>query len=544
MTIKARILLLGLLAIGSLLYILGAQFAADSREYAGKHALFARMEAAEKLSGLVHELQKERGISAGYLVIRSKNNEDAIDAQRAATDRAKALLDSDTAQHLENLAKLAEVREMVSGHRTMPLDSFGYYTLSIVEILDRINALALDSDTPALKGKLSAHAHLLYAKEYLGEIRGSLNESFSQGSVDRERVATVGRLLGMHQYHSKIFLRDTTPAAADAFRATLAQPGVQAVFGIIQSVLSERGGVVTSEEWMAAASYAIDQLREVENQSAAHLRQQIKSEIAAAKQRFLLNGIVTLGVLLTLVFLAGSAIFHLLHALNMLLANIAHTVNTRDFSNRIRPRSSDGIGAISRNFNELLAVAERLIKEKDYLASTDSLTGAYNRRKFTELFASELQRKLRYSGRLALIMFDIDHFKHVNDEFGHAAGDAVLREMARLVHDLIRANDVLVRWGGEEFLIFLPQNGYEAAAALAEKLRCTIEDYRFPGVPKVTVSFGVSEYVAGDTLESLCARADNALYRAKQEGRNRVCVGLADADPMAMEAAGGPTRLP
>lgn len=537
MTIKVRILLLGLLAIGSLLYILSTQFVANNREYAGKKALLSQMEAAEKLSGLVHELQLERGISAGYLVIQSKHNEDILEAQRAATNQAKALLDSNTVRNLENLVKLAEVREIISRHQATPVNSFNYYTLTIVEILDQIDALALDSNTQVLKSTLSAHVHLLYAKEYLGEIRGSLNESFSQGSIDKERAATVNRLLGMHQFHSRMFLRDAEPATADAFRTTLAQPRVQATFEIIKSAMSERRGVTTSEEWMAAASYTIDQLRKVEDQSMADLRQKIEDEIASAKQRFLLNEILTLSVLFILIFLVGSAIFHLLRALNMLLANIEYTVTTKDFSNRLLPHDSDGIGAISRNFNELLAIAQRLINEKDHLAYTDSLTGAYNRRKFTDLLTSELQRKLRYSGRLTLIMFDIDHFKHINDEFGHAAGDAVLREMTRLVHGLIRANDVLVRWGGEEFMILLPQSGHKAAAVLAEKLRDAIEAYLFPGVPKVTVSFGVSEYMTGDTLESLCARVDNALYRAKHEGRNRVCVELTGAESNDPETA-------
>ena len=537
MTLKARILLLGLLSIGSLLYILGTQFVANSREYAGKQALLARMETAEKLSGLAHELQLERGISAGYLVIQSKHNQDILDAQRTATNKALSLLDSNAVQNLENLAKLASVREQISRSQATSGDSFGYYTLTIVEILDQIGVLAQESNIPVLERMFAAHYHLLHAIEYLGEIRGSLNESFSKESIDPERSAMVSRMLGMHQFHSRIFLRDATPATADAFRAILAQPRVQGTFEIIKSALLERVGETTSKAWMATASYAIDQLRKVEDQSMANLRKQVEEGIASARQRFLLNVIVMISILLALMFLAGSAIYHLLHALNLLLSNIELTVHTKDFTNRILPQDSDGMGAISRNFNELLAIADRLIKEKEHLASTDTLTGAYNRRKFTDIFTNELQRNLRYNSTLTLIMFDIDHFKHINDEFGHAAGDAVLREMSQLVRGLIRANDVLVRWGGEEFIILLPQSEHKAAAAMAEKLRSAIEGYHFSGVPKVTVSFGVSEFRAGDTLESLCSRVDSALYRAKEEGRNRVCVDLMGADSNDPETA-------
>ena len=179
------------------------------------------------------------------------------------------------------------------------------------------------------------------------------------------------------------------------------------------------------------------------------------------------------------------------------------------------------MGELSHNFNELMSIAEHLIKEKDYFASTDLLTGAYNRYRFTELFEIELQRVKRYGGSLALILFDIDHFKAINDTYGHIAGDTVLKGIASLVRDTIRSNDVLVRWGGEEFMILAPHTGDEAAD-LAEKLCIAVETHHFPAVRKVTASFGVSAYVPGDTLETIYARTDEALYRAKNQGRNRV----------------------
>lgn len=530
MTLKGRILLLALLAVASLFYILGARFVTESQEQSEKQVLLARMETAEKLSGLVHELQKERGISAGYLVSQSKNNAALLDAQRAATDQAKSQLDGNAMRNLENLAQLTKMREGISRHQVMPVDSFGYYSLTIIEVLDQIDVLAMYSKSATLKDSLHAHTHFLYAKEYLGKIRGSLNESLSNGPVDDVRISILSQQLGLHQHHSRMFLRDATPDIADAFRALLAQPEVHATFEIIQSTLAGHERVTTAERWFATASYAIDQLREVENQSMAHLRQQVKDEIAAAERHFLMNATATLGVSFILILLAGSTALRLLRALNVLITGIEHTIQTKDFASRIRLRGNDEMCTISYNFNELLTIAESLIKEKDYLASTDSLTGAYNRLKFAELFAVELQRALRYGGGLALIMFDIDHFKCINDEFGHSEGDRVLKEVTRLVRDLIRETDVMTRWGGEEFMILVPRDGREAATALAEKLRGAMEGHHFSGMPKVTASFGVSEYMPGDTLESLCARVDEALYRAKHEGRNRVCVELAELE--------------
>jgi diguanylate cyclase (GGDEF)-like protein len=301
----------------------------------------------------------------------------------------------------------------------------------------------------------------------------------------------------------------------------LTLPPVKRTFDLIDAISSGRVDAASAEQWFVAASYTIDQLLGVENQSIAYLRQQAGQEIAASQQRLLIDASVTLVAACVLIFFAASAVISLLRALNVLVSNIEHTIRTQDFANRIQLQSDDEMGELSHSFNELMGIAEHLIKEKDYFASTDLLTGAYNRYRFSKLFDIELQRVMRYDSALALIMFDIDRFKNINDEFGHTEGDMVLKEIAHLVRELIRASDALVRWGGEEFMILVPHTG-EEAAELAEKLRAAVERHHFPHVPKVTASFGVSAYIAGDTLETLYARTDAALYRAKNQGRNCV----------------------
>ncbi len=521
MTIKTKILFLGLLAIASLCYILGVRIVSESREHGQKLSLLTRMETVETLSALVHELQKERGISAGYLVIRSEDNADLLNAQRASTDKAATKLDDVETRGQEYLARLTSTRAQISEHQMAAVDSFGYYTQTIVELLDQIDALARESNTTMLKSDLRTHVHLLYAKEYLGQIRASINESLSHGTMDRERVAVVSRQLSLHQFYGKMILREAGPELVVAMGAALKQPSARRTFEIIDTLLAGRGGAPSAQQWFATASATIDQLLSVEKRSISQLRQQANEQIAASQRRLLMDAGVTFVAAVALMFLAASAVLSLLRALNVLITNIEHTVSTQDFSNRIQLQSPDEIGTLSHNFNELMAIAEHLIKEKDYFASTDLLTGAYNRYRFAQLFEIELQRVLRYGGALALIMFDVDHFKRINDRFGHAEGDTVLKEIAQLVRDLIRASDALVRWGGEEFMILVPHTGDEAAD-LAEKLRAAVESHRFSHAPTVTASFGVSAYVPGDTQETLCERTDQALYRAKNQGRNRV----------------------
>jgi len=158
------------------------------------------------------------------------------------------------------------------------------------------------------------------------------------------------------------------------------------------------------------------------------------------------------------------------------------------------------------------------------MAELDGLTGIYNRRHLERRLVGELDRMARYQHGMAVLMVDIDHFKRVNDEFGHLLGDEVLRHISVLFTNNLRKLDILCRFGGEEFAILLPETIGENARKVAEKLRHKVEAYNFAGVPRpVTVSIGHADYPEhGRTRDELIKSADAALYAAKQAGRNRV----------------------
>jgi diguanylate cyclase (GGDEF)-like protein len=160
------------------------------------------------------------------------------------------------------------------------------------------------------------------------------------------------------------------------------------------------------------------------------------------------------------------------------------------------------------------------------LATTDSLTGVLNRRYFFERAQTELERAVRYGSSMSLLILDIDHFKQVNDRFGHQTGDSVLRQLAELAGTSIRSTDLLGRYGGEEFIMLLPETDMESARAVAERMRKEIEEHRFvhdQDSIQITVSVGVSSLNNPDTkLDDLISRADRSLYAAKDAGRNRV----------------------
>lgn len=168
------------------------------------------------------------------------------------------------------------------------------------------------------------------------------------------------------------------------------------------------------------------------------------------------------------------------------------------------------------------------------LVNTDALTGACSRRYFLERLNAELRRARRYNEDVALLMLDIDHFKKVNDAYGHPGGDAVLARFAECCRSVLRAHDLLGRLGGEEFAIVLPHTDAEGARCVAEKLRLAVAESVTAtdmGEARITVSVGVAmQWPDEHECEPLIARADRALYAAKSGGRNRVC--LAEEPPL------------
>ncbi len=195
-------------------------------------------------------------------------------------------------------------------------------------------------------------------------------------------------------------------------------------------------------------------------------------------------------------------------------------------------QSLESVADICANSIQNAHYVER-VKQLAYL---DGLTGIFNRRFFELRIMEEIERARRYGTGMAVIMADIDQFKRLNDEFGHLLGDEVLRQVSSLLHQQLRKIDVVCRYGGEEFAILLTQTTEQQAAAIAEKLRRSVEEYQFPGVPRtVTISAGVAAFPAhGTTRDEIVRAADNGLYAAKQAGRNRVCLA-----ELACTASGG-----
>ncbi|MEI4261164.1 GGDEF domain-containing protein [Roseovarius sp. D0-M9] len=176
----------------------------------------------------------------------------------------------------------------------------------------------------------------------------------------------------------------------------------------------------------------------------------------------------------------------------------------------------DEVGEIMSMANRLIADVDFDLRRKADAANTDPLTGLLNRRGFEEMLSAESAG--------AIIFADLDHFKSVNDMHGHGAGGLMLREVASVFSQATRSNDIISRFGGEEFVMFLPNADLQEAVRVAERARVEIESHQSQDGMSVTASFGISVLNAGDSVKSSLKQADRAVYIAKSSGRNRVCL--------------------
>lgn len=191
----------------------------------------------------------------------------------------------------------------------------------------------------------------------------------------------------------------------------------------------------------------------------------------------------------------------------------------------VAERNSSALAVEMGKVQDVNAELEKALTRIEELAVRDELTGLYNRRYLMDALEREKTRADR-SGRLfSVVMLDIDHFKRINDSFGHQQGDVVLKAVSRAAQDAIRSNDFCARYGGEEFLVVLEELPVAGARACTERLRTSVEALSFPDLGDdfhVTISLGYTQYRQGEPLAQTIARADAALYRAKHSGRNRV----------------------
>ncbi|MBI3574326.1 MAG: sensor domain-containing diguanylate cyclase [Gammaproteobacteria bacterium] len=283
----------------------------------------------------------------------------------------------------------------------------------------------------------------------------------------------------------------------------------------------EKGG--TQEQRLQNTAYVLEQIHDIYQREIGDQR----AEMEVAKRRFLqILAIVVAGALVGVVTGGVWLVRSVLLPLHELAQGVEHFVHD-DLGYRLPRRRHDELGRLAEEFNSManhLQVQQQRLQE---LSQRDGLTGLYNRREFDRRLGDELQRARRYDRSFAILMLDIDHFKLVNDHYGHQAGDEVLQTVADLILLNVRPVDSVCRYGGEELAVILPETGEDGAAMVAERIRDTVAGAGIASPAgdtiHVTISIGVAGFpqAAAGAVE-LVGAADAALYAAKRDGRNRV----------------------
>ena len=250
-----------------------------------------------------------------------------------------------------------------------------------------------------------------------------------------------------------------------------------------------------------------------------------KNNYKEATERFVfIRNILIFGTILGILFASIAAILlirSIVRPLNKAVTHFKH-ISEGNMNENISVSGQDEIGQVLSGLAAMQGKLKILISDLDQLARTDELTGAWNRRRFEETVETEMDRLRRYGQRLSLMILDVDHFKKINDLYGHSIGDQVLIDLSNTIRSSLRVSDSLTRWGGEEFIILCPNTTAETVSKLAERLRKEVSSIEFQKVGNITLSFGVAECGAEETWEQWLHRADEALYLAKSGGRDRV----------------------
>lgn len=532
------------IAVTLLLPVLGLVF------FAGAMVLERRAEMAEMaemerpaavvpdISAVVHELQKERGASAGFIGAKGGAFASPLDAQRRETDAAIGRLrdtlaafdakayGADFVRRLEaqrsRLGELAGVRTKVSDF-SMPMGEMaGWYTTTIGGLLDAIGTMGTLSQDADITCSITAYIALLQAKERASIERAMGSNGFSAGAFAPAVYQRYVGLIAEQTAFQSLFRAFAAPELISALDGVLAAPAAKEVDRMraiaLESPQTGSTGGVAGADWFKTITAKIDGLKGVEELTVAALLKQAKAAEANAFQAFL----TTLAVVVLLLAATAGLVTIVVRGITRPIAMLNRDMGLLAQGDRTVSidgvERGDEIGAMSRAvqvFKGAMIANDRLQEELNHHAMHDPLTGALNRRAFALLAEKQVAQAARTGRPLAVLMMDLDHFKRINDTLGHSGGDATLCRFVAVAGDVLRAEDVLCRFGGEEFVALLPHAEAAQAVAAAERLRLAFT------ATGATVSIGVASLRPGEDLEDLLRRADAALYDAKRAGRDR-----------------------
>ncbi len=519
------------------------------------------------INTLTHSLQTERGLSTGYISSNYQQFSSALKNSRNTTDIAvksyqktvkklmsdliyKAIL-SQFSLNNQWLVRLSVQRNTIDHQRSKLVDIQHYYTefiMSLMSIFDTTVQLNIGAE---LTHNISAISAMINLKEAAGLERAIGMQMLAKGKLTAEEHQKFVKLIGKQEGLLKVFKQAASNLQKNRWKLLVGSDVFinkqQLELSFYEAIVSGNLPSIDSKYWFKIMSNNINQIKLLIDQLLIDVDVTAKQKVEYYKNTFLTLATVIFFILLiafSVSWLLNQSILYPIRRFTKAMTRLSKGYRdvrfTDDFAyddfrkmfeayekSRCKLLQADIFSTL--RFQRQASNMEQKEREKEkylQLASIDVLTGAINRRKFNELAGLEFIRVKRYQRGLSVMMLDIDHFKNINDSYGHARGDSVLKAFYQCCANSVRETDIVARIGGEEFVILLPETKLQQTIDLAERICIAVENLNVrtdDAIIKLTVSIGVSTWSkAINSIDAMIEHADKALYKAKNTGRNRV----------------------
>ena len=509
---------------------------------------------------LVHTIQIERGLSSGYLTSTEDKFKETLHIQRTIVDMAtNEFVDKTQTTEIKNIyeirpyidnfkadiSSINEFRKDIDDKvisQATTIDKYTHIIKNILNITPKVAFLNLDREVSSSIATLSSIQHL---KESLGQERAFGTMIIEQKNATLKEYITFTRLLGTQKAFLSTF-EQTATREQKRTNELLRDSNIAKQIKLYEdSIEIQDFKNLDSEIWFKSMTTFINKIKLFEDEILSEINILIEKRINGTIINLLLwlsftttILIITLSVLYTFKTSTKFQIHQLTNAMKDLATGgrslrlspidinrdeLAYMYDAYE-TTRQKLLKGDIYTQLYLNKKEMeIQNHQRENIKLEEMAFIDPLTGAVNRRKFEELSLQELERSNRYNSDLSFLMLDIDHFKSINDTYGHAAGDEILKHFSSICLDMARGIDIVARVGGEEFIVMLPETTVDGAYSFAERFRkkvyasTTIIDKH---TIKYSVSIGIALSNNDNNIKDILQRADDALYKAKESGRN------------------------
>lgn len=514
---------------------------------------------------LAHYLQVERGLSSGYLTSKGNKFEEDLKNQHLIVNEAiksfNLKLQTVNIDKLktvkpyinsfrEDTRSLGNIRKKVADKNIRQTDVINFYTDIIKNILNITSRIVLFKHNEEISSSISALSSILQFKEALGQERAYSTMLIEQKSINPQEYIKFIELLTVQKEYLNAF-KQTATTSQKQFQETLIN------FSTVKEVISYRSHIkdydiasLDSQIWFKHMTNFINNVKLLEDQLLQETHLLLKNNMEETLNSFILFFFYTFLIFISTVFFlflfersSKEQISHMIEAIthlakggrNLRLAD--NTVNDEMMKMHNAYEATRQKLLIGNMYTKLYMIQKEAALKKEQkqnllleeMAFIDPLTGAINRRKFEELSNQELIRSIRYRSSLSFLMLDLDYFKNINDTYGHATGDELLKHFVSICKEMVRNLDVVARMGGEEFCIILPETDEEGAYLFAERVRKKVFNSAVTYQNK-TIRYSVSIGIAflnvdeDKDINAILQRADKALYEAKNSGRNRTVI--------------------